>query len=535
LCWISRRVADRLARAPIRQSTRVISSTDIALEVCNMVMGNPRKDTEVAIIGGGPGGYVAAIRAADLGKNVVLIEERDRLGGVCLIEGCIPSKALINVVELAETARAARKMGLTFSEVSMNLDALRRWSDSVVDTLTKGVDGLLKRRGVEVLRGRARFTDNRTLAVEGADSATLAFRHCVIASGSDINRLPAGQHLPLWSSAEALRIPEVPPRLLVVGGGYIGLELGLVYAGLGSQVTVVEFFPRLLPGADQDLVDVVVRSCEKRFHRIMTESKVVDIQKGGSGYVATVEYQGQKQTHECDQILVAVGRRPNTDNLGLEHTAIRPDKRGFIAVNPCGRTAEEHIFAIGDVTPGPMLAHKASHEGKAAAEVIAGHHSSVVENPAIPAVVFTDPELAWTGLTEREAGQQGLTVDVARFPLLASGRARTLGRTEGVVKIISEPNTRRVLGVGMVGPHVSELIAEGTLAVQLGATVEDIMVTIHPHPTVSEAIMEAAEVAAGLPIHINPPRRMEGALHARAHVNPRNKEGGCEGCPLENA
>jgi dihydrolipoamide dehydrogenase len=498
-----------------------------------MVTGGGREETEVAIIGGGPGGYVAAIRAADLGKKVVLIEERDRLGGVCLIEGCIPSKALINVVELAETARAARKMGLTFSEVSTNLDALRRWSDSVVDTLTKGVDGLLKRRGVEVLRGRARFTDNRTLAVEGAQSTSLAFRHCIIASGSDINRLPAGQHLPLWSSAEALRIPEVPPRLLVVGGGYIGLEMGLVYAGLGSQVTVVEFFPRLLPGADQDLVDVVVRSCAKRFHRILTESKVVDIRKGANGYIVTVEYQGQKQAHECDQILVAVGRRPNTDKLGLEHTAIRPDKRGFIQVNPCGRTVEEHIYAIGDVTPGPMLAHKASHEGKVAAEVIANNHSSVRNDPAIPAVVFTDPELAWTGLTEREAAEQGMTVDVARFPLLASGRARTLGRTEGMVKIISDRGSGRVLGVGMVGPHVSELIAEGTLAVQLGATVEDVMVTIHPHPTVSEAIMEAAEVAAGLPVHINPSKRADGTSRMRAHAHPRKTDGGCEGCPLE--
>lgn len=495
-----------------------------------MVTGEQREETEVAVIGGGPGGYVAAIRAADLGKEVVLIEERDRLGGTCLIEGCIPSKALINVVELAETARAARKMGLTFSDLSMNLDALRRWSDSIVESLTRGLDGLLKRRGVEVLRGRARFDDNHTLSVDGAGPTKLAFRNCIIATGSDINRLPAGQQLPLWSSAEALRIPEVPPRLLVIGGGYIGLEMGLVYAGLGSQVTVVEFFPRLLPGADLDLVDVVVRSCEKRFRQIMTESRVVEIQKGGSGYVVTVEYQGQKRAHEFDQILVAVGRRPNTDKLGLEHTAIRPDKRGFIEVNPCGRTAEERIYAIGDVTPGPMLAHKASREGKVAAEVIA-NHPSAFESRAIPAVVFTDPELAWTGLTEREAADQGLTVNVGRFPLAASGRARTLGRTDGMVKILSDPDSGRILGVGMVGPHVSELIAEGTLAVQLGATVEDIMVTIHPHPTVSEAIMEAAEVAAGSSVHINPPRRTQGAVQARAHVNPRRTDGGCEGCP----
>jgi dihydrolipoamide dehydrogenase len=352
-----------------------------------------QQDTEVAVIGGGPGGYVAAIRAADLGKQVVVIEERDRLGGVCLIEGCIPSKALINVIELAETAKAARRMGLTFNELQLNPDALRRWSDSVVDTLTKGVDSLLKRRGIEIVHGRARFNDNRSLSVEGTGSGgstRIGFRDCIIATGSDINRLPTGQTLPLWTSAEALRIPEVPARLLVVGGGYIGLEMGSVYAGLGSQVTVVEFFPRLLPGADHDLVDIVVKTCQRRFARIMTDSKVVEIQKGTNGYLATIEQHGQKETLEFDQILVAVGRHPNSDRLGLEQTAIRPDRRGFIEVNPCRRTAEEHIFAIGDVTPGPMLAHKASRDGKVAAEVIA-RHPAALETRAIPAVVFTDP------------------------------------------------------------------------------------------------------------------------------------------------
>jgi dihydrolipoamide dehydrogenase len=483
--------------------------------------------TEVAIIGGGPGGYVAAIRAADLGKEVVLIEERERLGGVCLIEGCIPSKALINAIELVETARAAGKMGLTFSGISLDPAALRRWAAGVVDALTKGVDGLLKRRGVTVLRGRAQFTDSHTLRIEGSETRRLGFQHCIIATGSDINRLPAGHTLPLWSSAEALRIPEVPPRLLVVGGGYIGLEMGLVYAGLGSQVTVVEFFPRLLAGADQDLVDVVVKSCEKRFHRILTDSKVVDIQNGSSGYLATVEYQGQRQTLETDQVLVAVGRRPNTDRLGLEQTAIRPGRGGFLDVNDEGRTAEPHILAIGDVVPGPMLAHKASHEGKVAAEVIA-NLPSALESRAIPAVVFTDPELAWTGLTERQAASLGRSVTVGRFPLVASGRARTMGRTEGMVKVISCPESGHVLGVGMVGPHASELIAEGTLAVQMGATLADLMVTIHPHPTLSEALMEAAEVAAGMPVHIHPARK-PGA--ARGPIPPRPREERCEGCP----
>jgi len=265
---------------------------------------------------------------------------------------------------------------------------------------------------------------------------------------------------------------------------------------------VVEFFPRLLMGADEDLVEVVVKSCEKRFEKIMTDSRVVGIEKGVNGYIATVEHQGQKSRIETDQVLVAVGRRPNTDKLGLEHTKISPNKGGFIQVDSAGRTAEEHIYAIGDITPGPMLAHKAGREGRVVAEVIA-EHPSAFDNRAIPAVVFTSPELAWTGLTEREAEAQKIKVNVGRFPLRALGRARTLGKTEGLVKVITEPDSGLVLGVGMVGSHVSELIAEGTLAVEMGATLEDLMVTIHPHPTMSEAIMEAAEVAAGMPVHIN--------------------------------
>ena len=468
-----------------------------------MVMGSLREETEVAIIGGGPGGYVAAIRAADLGKEVILIEEREQLGGVCLIEGCIPSKTLINVVELAENAREAKRMGLSFNELILNPAELHKWTESVVSSLTKGVEGLLKKRGVEVLRGCARFENSNSLHVEGATSQSVDFKHCIIATGSNINRLTIGADLPLWTSAEALKVPEVPERLLVVGGGYIGLELGLVYAGLGSRVTVVEFFPRLLLGADPDLVEVVMKSCEKRFEKILTESKVTGIEKGSNGYLVAVEHQGITQKLETDQVLVAVGRRPNTDNLGLENTGIKPDSKGFIEVNPEGRTAEPHIFAIGDVTPGPMLAHKASREGKVAAEVIA-QHPSAFDNRAIPAVVFTDPELAWTGLTEREAEEKGIKVNVGRFPLRALGRTRTLGRTDGLVKVITEPETNLILGVGMVGPHVSELIAEGTLAIEMGATLEDLMVTIHPHPTMSEGLMEAAEVAAGQPVHIFP-------------------------------
>lgn len=468
-----------------------------------MVVGSLRQETEVVIIGGGPGGYIAALRAADLGKEVTLIEERERLGGVCLLEGCIPSKTLISAVELIGAVRNAEKFGLSFSDVNIDLEALRQWSDSVVSSLAKGVDRLLQRRGIELIKGRARFESSRALIIEGADVAAIEFRHCIIATGSRIQELPLAANLPIWYSAEALKLPEVPQNLLVVGGGYIGLELGQVYAGLGSKVTMVELFPRLLMGADHDLVEVLINHCEQQFENILLESKVVDIEKSSAGFAVTIEHNGETRKSEFSQVLVAVGRRPNSDDLGLENTKISPDKNGFIQVSSEGRTAEPRIYAIGDVTPGPMLAHKASREGKVVAEVIAEHHSSF-DNRAIPAVVYTDPEIAWAGLTELEAKAQGINVKVGRFPLRALGRARTLGRSDGLVKIISEPESDLVLGVGMVGPQVSELIAEGTLALEMGATLEDLLVTIHPHPTLSEAIMEAAEVAAGTPIHIPP-------------------------------
>jgi len=455
-----------------------------------MVVGSLRQETEVVIIGSGPGGYVAALRAADLGKEVTLVEERDRLGGVCLLEGCIPSKALINFVELASAARDAAKAGLTFENLKIDPRALRDWTESVIESLTGGVGALLEKRGVEVIRGRAKF------------DAGIDFKHCVIATGSRINELPEAYDLPVWTSAEALTIPEVPERLLVVGGGYIGLEMGLVYAGLGSKVTMVEFFPRLLIGADPDLVQVVVKNCEKKFESILVNSKVAGLEKTASGFAVSIEHDGETRKDEFSQVLVAVGRKPNTDNLGLDTAGITTNERGLIEVSEEGRTNVPHIFAIGDVTPGPALAHKASREAKVVAEVIAGQPSAF-DNRAIPAVVFTDPELAWAGLTEQEAQEKGIKVNVGRFPLSALGRARTMGRTDGLVKIIAEPESNLVLGVGMVGPHASELIAEGTLALEMGATLEDLMVTIHPHPTLSEAIMEATEVAAGRAVHVH--------------------------------
>jgi dihydrolipoamide dehydrogenase len=471
-----------------------------------MVMGSLKQETRVVVIGGGPGGYVAAIHAADLGLEVLLVEERERLGGVCLLEGCIPSKTLIHAVDLIEATRHAKQMGLTFGEVHVDLDALRGWTAGVVDGLSRGVAGLLKKRGVEVVHGRARFEGEHTLRLEGGEVSGIEFSECVIATGSRINEVPAAYPLPVWSSAEALRVPRIPPRLLVVGGGYIGLEMGMVYAGLGSRVTVVDLSPRLLLGADPDLVAVMVKSSERRFESLLVDSKVVGLERSGDVFVATVEHHGEESRLECDEVLVAAGRRPNTDDLGLERLGITPGDDHKIEVTPQGRTRVPHIFAVGDVTPGPMLAHKASREGRVVAEVIAQHPSSF-DNRAIPAVVFTDPEIAWTGLTEQEAQAAGRQVQVGRFPLTALGRARSLGRTDGLVKVISEPGSDLVLGVGIVGPSASELITEGTLAIEMGATLEDLIVTIHPHPTLSEAVMEAAEAAAGLPVHLLPPRK----------------------------
>jgi len=469
-------------------------------------MGSLSQEGDVVVIGGGPGGYVAAIRAADLGKEVTLIEERNRLGGTCLLEGCIPSKTLIHAVELADSVRRADEIGFSFDGFSLDENALRKWTDSVVANLSKGVDGLLDRRGIEVIHGRARFESNRKLTIEGADVSAIEFKHCIIATGSSINTIPEAFDVPVWSSAEALKIPEIPERLLVVGGGYIGLEMGLVYAGLGSRVSMVEFFPRLLMGADPDLVNVVVKNCKSRFEQILVDSKVTGIEKRAAGFSVAIEHEGETDTQDFTHVLVAVGRKPNTADLGLENTKIVVNEQGVIDVNDEMRTAEKNIFAIGDVAPGPMLAHKASREGKVAAEVIAGRPSAF-DNRAVPAVIFTDPEISWAGLTETEAKEKGIAIKVGRFPLRALGRAWTLGRTEGFVKILCDPENEQVLGVGMVGPLASELISEGALAIEMGATLEDLMVTIHPHPTLSEAIQEAAEVAAGSATHIDPRKK----------------------------
>jgi dihydrolipoamide dehydrogenase len=466
-----------------------------------MVMGSLKQETQVVVVGGGPGGYVAAIRAADLGKEVVLIESRPQLGGVCLIEGCIPSKALISAVELADAARDAKRMGLTFSDLQIDSVKLRKFAEQVINSLTKGVAGLLANRGVDVIQGKARFEDAKTLALEGAEVSAVEFEECIIATGSRSVMLPGTDGMPIWDAAAALELRSIPERLLVVGGGIIGLELGLVYAGLGSRVTVVEMLPQLVDVADEDLVKPLARRLQKKFDKILLEAKVTKLDYDGSYFNVDIEKGGEVISEQFEQVLVSVGRWPNSDGLGLENTKVNVDERGYIQVDEQMRTTEKKIFAIGDVVPGPGLAHKASREGKVAAEVISGLPAAF-DNVAIPAVVYTDPEISWAGLTEKEAKAQGRAVKVGNFPLSALGRARTIGRTEGMAKVIADPETDLVLGVGLVGPHASELIAEAVLALEMGATLEDLTVTIHPHPTLSEALMEAAEACEGHAVHL---------------------------------
>ncbi len=472
-----------------------------------MVMGSLREETQVVVIGSGPGGYIAALRLADLGKDVLLIEKRDRPGGTCLLEGCIPSKALINAVEVKEAAIAAQQFGMKFEGLKIDPAELRTWTDGVVQGLSDGIRSLLKRRDVTIIQGHARFESATSLSLEGGEVSGVDFEQAIIATGSSLNRLPEGIVSSVWSSADALKLPSVPESLLVVGGGYIGLEMGLVYQGLGSKVSVVEFSPRLLMGADEDLVDVMVTQVTKRLEAIMVDSTVKEIKEVKDGFDVEIEVDGKRVTQHYAQVLVAIGRRPNTDDIGLKNTQVQIDDKGFIITDELCRTGEANIYAIGDAAQGPMLAHKASREGKVAAEAIHGGEVAF-DNRAIPAVVFTDPEIAWTGLTEREAKEQDIPVDIGRFPLSALGRARTLGRTDGLVKVLADPRSGTILGVGIVGPMASELIAEGTLAIEMGATLEDIIVTIHPHPTLSEAFLEAAEVAAGEAVHINPPRKI---------------------------
>ncbi|MCP4454847.1 MAG: dihydrolipoyl dehydrogenase [Planctomycetes bacterium] len=465
---------------------------------------------DVVIIGAGPAGYPAAFHAADLGLNVTLIDPEAAPGGVCLYRGCIPSKALLHIAAFLNEAKALAAHGITVEGIKIDLDKLRSFKDSVIKKLTGGLGQLTKQRKIKLIQGKAQFVDAHNVTVTGPDgkSENVSFDYAVIATGSIPTKIPVWPESPrILDSTGALALEDIPESMLVVGGGYIGLELGQVYSALGTDVSVVEMMPQLVPGADPDLIKVLAQRLKTQFSDIMLETRVAQMADTGQGVKVSLEAKDGKVTERTySKVLVAIGRRPTTAGLGLENTQVKVSEQGFIEIDNQTRTAEPTIFAIGDVAGQPMLAHKATAEAKVAVEVIAGH-KAVFEPKAIPAVMFTDPEIAWCGLTESEAKAQDRDVFVTTFPWAASGRATSLGRSDGVTKLIMDPETHRILGMGISGPGAGELIAEGTLAVEMGAVAEDLALTIHPHPTLSETIMEAAEAADGQSIHAYRPKR----------------------------
>jgi dihydrolipoamide dehydrogenase len=459
--------------------------------------------TEIVIIGAGPGGYAAAFYAADLGKKVILVEQDKRLGGVCLNRGCIPSKALLHATHMVTAAKESEHRGITFGAPQIDLAKLRAWKESVLTKLSGGVAQLAKLRGVEVWNGRGHFEDSRTLRVETEQGQKfINFEQAIIAVGSK-SAMPKAFDLGnprVMTSREALEVEEIPENLLVVGGGYIGMELGTVYAALGSKVVVVEALDSILLGADPDLVRPVMAYAQKSFKEVRLKTKVAKMETKGKQIGVIVEADGQQKEELYDRVLVAVGRVPNCEDLGLGNTKVQRDDKGFIKVNEKQQTNDSNIYAIGDCAGGVLLAHKASREGRIAVEVITGE-SGGGDRFVIPAVVFTDPEVAWCGLTEAEAKQKGIEVKVAKFPWAASGRALSFDRTDGLTKLLIEPATERILGVGIVGHGAGELIAEGVVAIEMGAAAKDLALCVHPHPTLSETLMEAAEVFYGHATH----------------------------------
>jgi dihydrolipoamide dehydrogenase len=465
----------------------------------------------VAVIGGGPGGYAAAFLAADLGMETTLIDPELNPGGVCLYRGCIPSKALLHVAKLIEESHQAKDWGIEFASPKIDLARLRSFKEGIVKKLTGGLGVLSKQRKVKYVQGKAAFENSNTLNVTKSDGSqeSLSFDRIVIATGSRPAVVPTLKldTARMMDSTGGLNLEDIPGTLLVVGGGYIGLELGSVYAALGTRVTVVEMLPGLLPGADRDLVVPLHKRLEKMFEAILLNTTVAAVKDEGNGIRATLKAQdGTQQEKVFDRVLVSVGRKPNSEIPGLEKTRVKVGQRGFIQVNKQLQTDDPAIYAIGDVVGEPMLAHKASHEGRVAVEAIAGHKVAFEPN-AIPAVVFTDPEVAWAGLTETQAQKENREIKVAKFPWAASGRAITLDRPEGMTKLIFDPQTERVLGVGIVGAGAGEMIAEGVLAIEMAALAKDIALTIHPHPTLSETVMESAEVFFGTSTHIYRPKR----------------------------
>lgn len=472
---------------------------------------NTEKTPDVLVLGGGPGGYTAAFLAADLGMNVVLVDPEENPGGVCLYRGCIPTKVLLHVVKVKQEAQEAAAWGLKFSEPELDLKKIRAWKEKVVKQLTGGLGQLTKQRKIRHVRGIGRFLDSQTLEVQKQDggSQKISFKKAIIATGSEALRLPKIDldSDRIMDASAALELRDIPEKLLVVGAGYIGLEMGSIYAGLGSKVTVVEMLSQLMPGADPDIIREFRKRNKERFESFRLESKVTAIEDVKNGLKVTFENKdGETTEKEFDKVLVAIGRRPLTADLGLDQTGVELDQKGFIKVDDQRKTADDNLYAIGDVTGPPLLAHKASHEGRVAVEVIAGRKVAF-EPQVIPAVEYTDPEVAWCGLTENEAKEQGRTVEVAKFPWAASGRAATLGRTDGLTKLVIEPDSERILGVGIVGPDAGKLISEAALAIEMAALASDLALTIHPHPTLSETLMEAAEAFYGTCTHIYRPKK----------------------------
>ncbi|MGI9570488.1 MAG: dihydrolipoyl dehydrogenase [Desulfobulbia bacterium] len=466
-----------------------------------MVMGELAQEADLLVIGGGPGGYAAAFRAADLGMDVTLADISDRPGGVCLFRGCIPSKTYLHLSELIHDAANAAQMGLKFGPPEIDLNAIRAHKTRVVDKLANGLVSLSESRGVQLIKGRVVFEGSNKVRIHESEISHITYRHAILATGSrpiPFPGVPFKKKGRIMNSTGALELADIPSTLLVIGGGYVGLELGSVYAALGSKVSVVELGDRLLPGVDSDLVGPLRKRLESSFESIMVNTRVTELKEDDNQVMVTFDDDHQES---YDRSLVAIGRHPNTTNLGLENTGVKLDDRGFIIVNEQMRTADKRIFAIGDVIGGMMLAHKATYEGKIAAEVLGGEPSAF-DARAIPAVVYTDPQIAYCGLTEEEAQQQNIKVEVNRFPWKFSGRATTMDAPEGLTKMILDPDTGRILGIGISGRDTEGLISEGVLAVEMGALAQDVALSIHPHPTLSETAMETAEIFTGSATHI---------------------------------
>ena len=474
-----------------------------------MVMGEFTQETDLLVIGGGPGGYAAAFRAADLGMDVTMVEAGPGPGGVCLFRGCIPSKTLLYVTELMHDSQRAGEMGITFAELKIDLARLRQWKDKVIDRLAKGLVELTKRRGILFMQGQAALEDSNHARVQNAGSSHIRFKHAIIATGSSARTLAGAQFKPggrVMDSTGALELADIPKRLLVVGGGFVGLEIGSVYASLGSKVVLVEADGQLMRGIDSDLSKPLVVRLETLFESIRFNTNVTSLEEDETGVNVTFSGAIEEKNQRFDRVLAAVGRTPNSQGIGLENTKVKVSEPGFIIVDQQRRTTDEKLFAVGDVTGGAMLAHKAMHEGKVAAEVISGMPSAF-DFQAVPAVLYTDPQIAVCGLSEEAAKRRGRNVKVTRFPWSASGRAVTMGVTQGMTKMIIDTGSQRVLGVGIVGREAGEMISEGVLAIEMGALAEDIGLSIHPHPTLSESEEEAAEAFLGSSTHILPQKK----------------------------